>query len=414
MLIAWASASAAIPEIPDEDQIPPEYRHDLLVTFAQLKLEPLPIAPRGQGTSLAYSLLGEREGAYRAEHYYLLPDGEAVGVLLDPRPGFIDVPRLSGDRTAEVYLAHGAVGVSEVVPRTIRYTDESGAVIRAHPVGRGSEAGTGIAEVLDEKRGTLVGGFGGWLNLRDADDDARGNQGAILQLHAHLVARTRGGPKQSALSAHQTEQRITRLPRDTLIAPVLTAGFVTTMGFDELPKPGRRGSAVLAFEGRAHFQQDPLWYLRIEYTPQGKTLVEFQSSDVLRDADDITKTLDDALILNSVRKELGLEFDNGEGGFDVFDLPLFEARVATRFRYHYTQLMVSVVRLDIAAPSVACLLLVGLPLLGGAASRAVRVLAGVPVRGQAPRRGDSRKGWRQVRRRRDRDASGVEALHAES
>lgn len=363
LLLAWASAGMAIPEIPDEDEIPPEFRHDLLAAFAQVELRPFPIAPRGQGTSLAYSSLGDKQGEYRAEHYYLLPDGDAVGPQLDPRPGFIDVPRLTGDRTADVYLGLGAVNVSELVPRTIRYTDESGTVVQAHPLGRGSEAGTGIVEILDEKRGTMVGGFGGWLNLRDADDDIRGDQGAILQLHGHLVARTKGGPMKSAVSAHQTEQRITRLPRDTLIAPVLTAGFVTTMGIDGLPKPGRRGTAVLAFEGRVHFQQDPLWYLRIEYTPRGNTLVEFKSSDVLRDADDVSKTLDDALILDSVRKELGLAFDAGEGGFDIFDMPLFEARVATRFRFNYTQLMVSMLRLDIPAPPVAWLLVAGLPVL---------------------------------------------------
>ena len=109
MLLLLAPPLAALPDVPAEDRIPEQFRHDILAIYAQVKLGPLPVAPRGTATTLAYSQLGDKEGQYRTERNIWLEDGVSVGDKPRPAPGFIDVPHLGGDRRPEVFLGRGLV-----------------------------------------------------------------------------------------------------------------------------------------------------------------------------------------------------------------------------------------------------------------------------------------------------------------
>lgn len=361
-LLAPALPAAALPIVAQPPEIPPEFRVDLILTAASIATQ-IPIAPRGRGTALAHSALKGVEPTYRATEEFrpVDPNDGVLGRELPPRPGRIPVPHLDPRASPTVLAASGASRVDEAVPRSILRRNEDGTTTRIPLAGKGSAATTVVGEATSDKSGVLAYGTGAWLVERDNDPDQAGNQGVLYNLHLGLIGRSEDGPKKDVTVADLSEHRITGMPSGTVkLAPEISADLTTTLGLPEVPKPGRYANVVFAFEGIASFAREPLWSLTLEYTPEGRLLSQFMSSNLLRDATDPLKGLDDAAILAEVREDIGVD-EAGRlstaGFFDISDLTLFDAQVTRRVSWDYTQRLVTYMRLAVPEPGTLLLVI---------------------------------------------------------
>lgn len=362
VLLVTALTADAAPILLEPPEIPPEFRYDLIFTGTVLATQ-IPIEPRGRGTALAHSSLEGVDPTYGAteEFYPANPDDGASVRELTPRAGLIVVPHLDPRTRPTVHVGSGARGIDESVPRSIVRRKEDGSTTRMPVAEKGSAATTGVGEATSDTRGVLAYGKGGWLVERDNDPQQAGNQGVLYNVHLGLIGRSQDGPKKDVIVADLSEHRITGMPSGTVsLAPKITTVLTTTLGLPESPKPGRFANVVFAYEGIGSFTRDPLWSLTLEYTPEGRLLSRFMSSNLLRDATDPLKGLDDAAILAEVREKIGVDSVgrlSNAGFFGIPDLMLFDAQVTRRVSWDYTQRVVTYMRLAVPEPGTLLLVL---------------------------------------------------------
>lgn len=369
VLIVFPLLARPTPITEEPPDVPPEYRFDFISTFASIVTE-VPISPHGKGSAIAYSRLGNKAGAYKATEEFV-PRDPAMGFVgreLVPKAGRFLVPHLTPRTGSTVIQGMGALGVNLQAPRRVRVRNDDGSMTRVPVIGKGSSASTGVGEATSNADGILAFGLGTWLSGKDNDPPAPGNKSALANFGVTLIGRSENGPKKTAEVASLSEQKITRLPRgNTELSPIIIADLVTTLGLEELPKPGRSANVILAFGGFASFTPDPLWSLILEYTTDGLLLSQFTSSAFLRQLDDPSKPLEDDEILSAVRDEINVDDDGNldtHGLVSIWDYSLFDGVVQSRAPWDYTQKLASYSILTVPEPGTLALFGISLGALG--------------------------------------------------